>query len=54
VHKLPPGNSISKGAKFEYKFLVKENGAFRWEGGPNHDYDPAVRVGTSKPERWHE
>lgn len=47
-------NSISKGQRFEYKFLVKEGSSVRWEANPNHDYDPAVRVGTSIPERWHE
>lgn len=54
AHPLRPGSSISRFQRFEYKFLVKENGAIRWEGDPNHDYDPAVHTGTSTPERWHD
>jgi Starch binding domain len=54
VHPLQLPHSISRFQRFEYKFIVKEKGAVRWEGGPNHDYDPSVRTGTSTAERWHE
>jgi len=53
VHPLKAASSIKGFQRFEYKFMVKEKGAVRWEADPNHDYDPAVHMGTSKPELWH-
>jgi hypothetical protein len=50
---LSPTSSIKAGAKFQYKYIMKEGSSIRWEGDPNHLYDVSVRVGSSTPDSWH-